>query len=194
MSRPVPPTLHRIAAVALLLAAIGAVGAAVAIPVATVNRSYDDSIESLRFQYEKLQRLAAIKAPLQIQLARLQAKGPRANDLLEGESEALAGARLQEIAKRYIRRAGGTLESTQMLPTGKTRFFERITVRVQLTASVSALQRTLHAIESNRPLLFVDYFEIKTRQMRRRDNRDPSRPVLLTVNFNMSGYRRSKAM
>ncbi len=194
MSRPVPRSLHRIAAIALLLASIGAVGAAVAIPVAAINRTYDDSIESLRFQYEKLQRLAAIKAPLQIQLARLRSQAPRASDLLEGKSEALAGAQLQEIVKRYIRRAGGTLESTQMLPTSKNQFFERITVRVQLTASISALLRTLHAIESNRPLLMVDYFEIKNRQARQRVNRDPSRPVLLTVNFNMSGYRRSEAM
>lgn len=194
MSRPLPRTLHRITAAALLLAAIGAVVGAVAVPVATANRAYDESIESLRFQHEKLQRLAAIKSPLQAQLARLQAQGPRAGDLLDGGSEALAGAQLQEIAKRNIRQAGGTLASTQMLPTSKNQFFERVTVRVQLTASVTALQRVLHAIESNRPLLFVDYFEIKTRQASRGANVNSSLPVPLAVNFNVSGYRRSKIM
>jgi len=186
--------VQRIAAVLLLLVTIGAVGAGVAIPVATANRTYDDSIESLRFQYEKLRRLSANRAPLQTQLKRLRAQGPRAGDLLTGESEALAGAQLQEIAKRYIRKAGGTLESTQMLPTSKNEFFERITVRVQMTASISALQRTLHAVESNRPLLFVDYFEIKTKQSRRQNDDDYSKPVQLTVNFDMSGYRRGKVM
>lgn len=189
-----PHALHRIAAITLLLLVLGVVGAAVSIPIIAINRQYDDSIMALSLQYENLQRLAAVKAPLQTQLARLKTQGPRANDLLVGESEALAGAQLQEIVKQYIRRAGGTLKSTQMLPTRENDFFERITVRVQLTAPVSTVQQTLHAIESNRPFLFVDSFEIKSRQPNQTRNKNSSQSTLLTVNFDMSGYRRRKAL
>lgn len=195
MNNPLIRVLQRTAAVLLLLAVLGGVGAVVAIPVMTLHRTYDDSIDSLRFNSEKLGRLAAIKAPLEVQIADLKTRGPRAGDLLDGKSEALAGAQLQKIAKQYIRRAGGKLESTQMLPTSRNEFFERVTVRVQLVATVSALQKTLYAIESNRPLLFVDSFEIKTKRRRQtRKKVDATKPVMLTVNFDMSGYRRSKEM
>ena len=70
---------------------------------------------------------------------------------------------------------------------------ERITVRARFAASVPALQRVVHRIESGRPLLFVDSLDVRAKQVRRNKKQiDPSQPVLLKVSLDLHGYRRGE--
>lgn len=194
MNGPPRLILRRSAAGGLLLLLILVAAAAVVVPASTAHRNLDRSIEALYFQHEKLSRVAALETSLRARLAALKKRREQANDLLVGDSEALVGAELQEASKRIIRRAGGILVSTQLLQSGDDDpRFKRITVRVQMTAPIGALQRVLHAIESHRPLLFVDYFEIKARKDRGAKV-SSSAPQLLKVTFNIVGYQRNEAI
>ncbi len=194
MSWTPPLILRRSAALGLLVLLILFAAMAVVIPASTAHRNFDRSIGALHFQYEKLSRVAALEASLREQLAGLKRRREQANDLLVGDSEALVGAELQEASKRIIRRAGGILVSTQLLQSrGGDPRFKRITVRIQMTAPIGAVQRIFHAIESHRPLLFVDYFEIKARKDRGAAV-SAKAPQLLRVTFNIVGYQRNEAI
>lgn len=70
--------------------------------------------------------------------------------------------------------------------------FRRITLRIQMTATIEALFETIYTLETGTPVLFVENLDIRSRFTRRRINQAgaqeaPDAP-LLTVGFDLSGY------
>ena len=185
--------LRRSAAVALLVGGVGGLCLAVAAPLLSATASYDAAIEELSHRLGKYEQVAALREPLQDELAFWQQTRPTADALLGGDSEALAGAELQELIKQIVLASGGRPESSEVLSVSTTDPLERITVRVRFAASVPALQRVVHRIESGRPLLFVDSLDVRAKQVRRNKRQiDPSQPVLLKVSLDLYGYRRGE--
>ena len=70
--------------------------------------------------------------------------------------------------------------------------FRRITLRIQMSATIEALFETIYALETGTPVLFVENLDIHSRFVRRRSSQTdtqvaPDAP-LLVVAFDLSGY------
>lgn len=185
-----PRWLGRVAAAALLLAVACGVGAAIAVPVVGAYARYDESIESLRHQHRKLSEVAATQASLQRQLARIEAQRPGDEYMLTGDSEALAGAELQNLAKELVVRNGGKLDSTQVLEAQTEGVLERITIRARFSTTVPSLKRTLYVFEAGKPALFVERIEIRADTAAARQVvGGAARGMPLKVSMDVFGYR-----
>ena len=185
----VSPWIGRLAAFVLLL---GLLALLVLYGVLPIRERYVNARESDAHNREVISRLAG--APMRMELLRkrsevvagqLEASGL----LLAGNNDALASAELREHLKRVIEDKGGQLQSSQSLPPKEEGGFQRVTLRVTMTASIWELLQVLHALEGQQPYLFVDTLDIKSSARRRRRSRDPEvESPTLTTRFDLVGY------
>jgi general secretion pathway protein M len=184
------PWISRLAAVLLLIAAIGGAYSWLVEPILIGYRETDQAIEEVQEQLLHFQRLAAMRPVLARQLEQLAAVQGSETYYLSGGTDALAAAALQDRVSALIDGNGGRLLSIQPLLGVDEEGFKRITVRVEMTATIEPLFETLYALETGMPVLFVENLDI---QSRRRSNQVAMQVAaenapLLIVGFDLSGY------
>ncbi len=200
-----PPWSGRAAALGLAAAAIGAIYLLAVAPLVGAYRATDGAVLQAGEMLTRYSDIASRRAALAAQLDELVARQAASGVYLSGETDALAGAALQEGVGATIEAHGGKLRSIQILPVSDDGDFKRVSVRVQLTAALVPLHRILHSLESGRPFVFLDNLEIKTRRARRsrrtRQSRQSRRAQAaaapasatdptLEVRFDLYGYLR----
>lgn len=187
MSELVTPRLSRLLALALLLLVI-------AVPYLAIVRPY---IETLSEGRETLAEAVALRDRyLSVAAAGAAVDGWRqalsdesdGAAYLQGASEALVSADLQNRVKTVVQDNGGVLNSTQILDATSEDGFRRLAVRVRMSGGSEALYRVLHALETERPFLFVDNIDINARSMRAREGQPET--IELMVSFDLFGYMR----
>lgn len=183
-----PRRTSRAAALGLLFGALAAIFAFGYLPVRAEFETVDASTRDASERLVRYSRLAAARGQLEVQLAALQDQLAASGVYLTGENESLAAAGLQQRVKEAIRDGGGEIRSIQNLPAQTRDDFTRITARVQFTGSIMALQQVLHTLESVRPIVFIEKFDVKNRRVRR--NADETVEPVLTVRFDLYGYLR----
>jgi general secretion pathway protein M len=82
-------------------------------------------------------------------------------DTLEGASDALAGAALQEGLQEMAARAGAPLSSAEALPGEPAGLYRRIRVRVTFNAPWSAVVRLLQEVGRASPRMLVEEFQLR---------------------------------
>lgn len=186
------PWISRLAALLLLIVAIVAAYSFILDPIIVGYGETDRQIEEVRDQLARYQRLAAERPALEQQIQ--QATNERTSDgyYLSGGTDAVAAAGLQDRVNALVGAKGGLLRSIQPMPGVDEQGFRRITLRVQMTATIEVLFETLYALESGTPMLFVDNLDIQSRAIRRRSDETgaeaaPEAPVL-AVGFDLSGF------
>ena len=186
------PWISRLAALLLLIVAIVAAYSFILDPIIVGYGETDRQIEEVRDQLSRYQRLAATRPALEQQIQ--QAANERTSDgyYLSGGTDALAAAGLQDRVNALVGAKGGLLRSIQPMPGVDDQGFRRITLRVQMTATIEVLFETLYALESGTPMLFVENLDIQSRAIRRRSDETgaeaaPEAPVL-AVGFDLSGF------
>ena len=137
---------------------------------------------------DRYRRVAAARPALQERLDALKARQSEIGTYLSGETDALAGAELQELVNTTVAKGGGGLRSVQILPVKADGGFRRIGVRVQMTATIAQVLRLLHGLEAGSTLLFVDNLEVSNRRARRRRNRPVELDPTLLVRLDLFGY------
>lgn len=110
---------------------------------------------------------------------------------LEGASEALVAADLQNRVKTVVQDNGGVLNSTQILETTSESGFRRLAVRVRMSAGMDAIYKVLYELETQRPFLFIDNIDINARTVRLPDRKRET--VELIVTFDLFGFMRAAA-
>lgn len=185
------PRLSRLLAIALLVLVI-------AVPYLGIVRPY---VETLREGRETLAEtialrdryvaLAAAGSAVDAQAATLRDDGEGEAAYLQGASEALVSADLQNRVKTVVQANGGVLNSTQILDATSEEGFRRLAVRVRMSGGSEALYKVLYALETERPFLFVDNIDINARSLRTRDGQAES--IELMVSFDLFGYMRPAA-
>jgi general secretion pathway protein M len=201
IARQLPDWSGRAAALGLAVAAVGAIYLLAVAPLVGAYRSTDGAVAQAGRMLVRYSEIASRRAALAAQLDELVARQAASGVYLSGETDALAGAALQEGVGATIEAHGGKLRSIQILPVSDDGDFKRVSVRVQLTAALVPLQRILHGLESGRPFVFIDNLEIKTRRARRsrRSRRAkaakaataaPTTDPTLEVRFDLYGYLR----
>lgn len=181
---------ERVAAVSLLLGLIALVALVGVRSVWDRYASNRELIADLEQRVTRFESIATRQAALEQQLAAVQGSMNLSELTLPGDSATLAAADLQEQVKAAVQEAGGSLTSTQILEPEKVSAFDRVAVNVRMTGSTPAVQKSLHALESGRPILMIDNLLIVTRRttVRMGSRRSSESQDWLDVRFKVSGY------
>jgi general secretion pathway protein M len=128
----------------------------VAFLVMPVQAFFAERRAQIADQRALLARFAAIAAQQPRAQAAAQEAEAQVGEFLVGTNEGVIVADLQTRLKAMAEAAGARLRSVQSLPP-KTRDEVRyVGARLDVFGPLAAIQRTLHAVESGNPYLFVD--------------------------------------
>ncbi len=184
-----PRSQRRILAVLLLVLVVLLAVRLVLVPVWGTYAGNRDTIAQYQDDIARYSRLSSQVAELQSAVGELRESDDLARFVLPQESEPLAAAALQARVKSVVTDSGGTLTSTQVLPTEAEQGFKRIIVNVRMAGSTDVLQRVLFELENGLPYLIADNIVILSRAGGKR--RRAAVPVdRLDVRFNLNGYMR----
>lgn len=175
-------------ALGILIAVLGFFGLAVVGPL--VGAFVDQRDE--RDQYLKLladyKSAIGNRAGLEAELAQLQQQGRSASGLVEGNSPALAAARLQNDIRTIVESNGGQVRSTQNLPASSINAFEKVDVACDLSIPMSRLKDIVYQLETHTPYLFIDKIDIRMPENWQPADENAAAPNL-EVRWVVSGYR-----
>lgn len=184
---------HGAVAMGLLLLVLLMAYFALVQPVIAKHAFYHENIASMQQRLQKYKQIIASKPTLEAKLNQLQREQTTNAYYLEQQSAPLAATELRKWVKTVVESSGGVLMSTQSLPAPEGEPFPRVGINVRMTGDTEMLQKVLYSLESRRPLLFIDNLQIRSRQIRRRSQRD-RRTIIeetqLTISFELYGYMR----
>jgi len=130
------------------------------LPLADWHTARNEAIERQRALAARMEALAASLPALRQRAASLAA-GPAPQALLEGASDAVAGAALQEQVQAMAVEAGSPLTSAEALPAEPAGAYRRISLRVALSAPYPVLVHLLGAIADATPRMLVDDLQVQ---------------------------------
>jgi len=194
MLRPGSLLSRTLAIVLLGLALLGAARLVVA-PLLAAYRDASAEIEQAEFLLQRYRALAEQRPAMAERLAEQQQLAASAAGYLQGPSDALAAAQLQDRVKTVVEGAAGELRSTQILaaqPVEVDAKIRRAALRVQFVASIEGLARILYELESGQPYLLIDELVVREQRVRSRRRNEPETETLLDVSLELSGYLQSE--
>jgi hypothetical protein len=98
-----------------------------------------------------------------VRLRALANAAPEASLLVPRVTDAQSQSRLQERVKAIVAEGGAVLTGLQPQPAGNQGPWRTYPLTIQVTGDVPALQRLLHAIESERPRIAVEALQARAR-------------------------------
>ena len=170
----------------LVMAAVIAVGS-LCYPLVSLYSSQAAALQSKQSQVVRYRQLANGQNSLQQELAQLQRRSPAAAYFVAGETAALASARMQQYLKQIVERNGGELISTQILQPDESSAGNQTSLKVSLRTNMEKSPQILYALESGRPLLFIDNLVISARRVRGA-TAGAAPQVSLEMSFDLIGY------
>jgi len=188
------PAHSRFFALLLLISSLTVLVSAIAVPAWSLNHHYDELIASMQNQLEIYQRVATHSDQYQAEYQRLVKLQGQDRRYLQSDTESLATAELQRAAKQVIEGKKGEILSTQVTQTTEQEGFKRVAIRIRMKSTLEDMVMIFHAIESQKPYLFIDDINVRSRQVARR--RMPTNQDLqdalsqLEIDFQLSGYMR----
>lgn len=162
MAEMVLPTGRRgqVLAVAIAAVALMVLWFGVVLPLVGWHAARGEAIERQRALAARMEALATSLPALRQRAASLAA-GPAPQALLEGSSDAVAGAALQEQVQAMAVEAGAPLTSAEALPAEPAGAYRRISLRVALSAPYPVLVHLLAAIADATPRMLVDDLQVQ---------------------------------
>lgn len=188
-------TLHltaqqqRLLAIGLLLLAIAGIVGTIAFPTWWANRRYGNHLIDMQDKLARYSRVAATRSAAEQTLTKIEKANPQ-RSYLKGGSTTLAVAELQSLVTKIVEARNGKVVSSQALPQKedpKALGMNKVSVSVQLSASITPLQLILHSIETSEPSLFVDQLSIRA-QFGRGYKLVPGYQPEYTVQLTVHGY------
>ena len=133
----------------------------VVMPVIDWHGERADALVQKAALVQRMEALVATRAAVQEQAKAVAAGGAGETALLEGDSESVAGATLQELLQAMFMQAGVQLNSVETLPGDETGAYRRIRLRVSFNASWPVLMSLLKEFEVARPALLIDELSVQ---------------------------------
>ena len=196
MNLPSPSLGHRLAALLLLALVVSLFYVLVDQLWMGRYRIYQTNAERLLDRLHNLERLAVARPELESAIQAIRNDQRTATYFLPPAPPALAAADLQQRVKALVEGAEGTLLSIQALPVVEEGGMVQVAVSAVLQGNVDVLQKVLHSLESQVPLLFVDNLQVTARQFRPRLPNGTIAPytrVQLSSQMEISGYLRNES-
>jgi len=184
-----PKWVSRTAALSLLVFVIGALYLLLVSPVLEAYRSTDEASQEVLEQLARYEHISKTNPNRKAELEKLAKQQSRSGVYLAGDTDALAAAGLQEDVSAKIKKNGGKVRSMQILPVKTDGDFKRVSVRVQLMATLGSFARILYALESGKPYVFIDNLDVKNRRARKAKKGTQEDPELV-IRFDLYGYLR----
>jgi general secretion pathway protein M len=148
-------------AVGLTLLVVAAFWAAVIRPLVSWYAERNDWLTERHAYAQRMVALVATLPDLRRQSSATQPAGPAPQLLLDGRSDAVAGARLQETVQQLASEAGASLTSVETLPAELAGAWRRIGVRVVLSAPWPVLVHLLQAVARGTPRMLADDLQLQ---------------------------------
>ena len=181
------PTQSRGLAIGLLVAAVVLCVGVLVMPFVLLHKHYDDVIDSLDDRLGRYRRVAAQAPEYRNGLEAMREKDGR-RFFLKNTAPNLAGAELQEIARNAIESQGGRITTSQTpAPKGDGRF-KQISVNMQFFATTPTLQRILHVLEAQQPLLVVENLTLRPLNAFRGFKPGPGQEPEINVQMEVSAF------
>ncbi len=143
-------------AIALGLVVASAVWVGVVTPILEWNAELPDRLEQREAMASRMAGLAATLPALQAEAAAGTTGQPPPSAVLEGKSDTIAGAALQQLVQQMASDARTSVSSVEQLPTEAVGSYRRIALRVTVAGPWPALMHLLQAIEQANPRMLVD--------------------------------------
>lgn len=151
----------RMLALFLLLAVLALAVAIIALPVFLLNRHYDQAIEQQQDLLARYSRIGATAPGLAEQLEKLKARAAR-DFFLKSPVPALAASEVQEIVERTAEANDGKISTMRISEHKDDGKFRKVTVNIQMSAGIGAIQKIFYALETQHPYLILDNVSIRS--------------------------------
>jgi general secretion pathway protein M len=150
-------------------------------------------IEQQRSTIDRLSAMAASRDRYAQALNEMRARSGVDDALMKSGTVTLAAAQLQRKVKSLVESVGGSVVSAQAKDGADEGPFARVQLDVRLSVSNIALQKVMHALETQRPIVIIE--ELLILAKRRRNKRAASADEMLDVRVSIAGFvaRTSKA-
>ena len=181
------PRQGRILALAILAGLVLLVLAVVAAPIYWVNRHYDQDIDTQSDLLARYSRVAATGPELAKLLEVLKAKDTH-SFFLKSTVPALAASEMQEIVKGVVEGNGGKITSMQIPEHKDDGNYRKVTVNIQMSATIGATQKILYALETQRPYFLLDNVSIRSTTWRGGARNANAPEPEYAVLFDVAGY------
>jgi general secretion pathway protein M len=145
----------RLAALGLLLAVPVVLYGAVVVPVRAYVAGLEAQVGSLEDTLQRYQRIAGERGRLAVLVRDAADEQPDAALYLEGSSDALAAAQLQELLNRLVKSSGGSVDSVRVVQSVAEGPYRRVSVQLLIETRIGGLRALLHGVETGKPYLFV---------------------------------------
>ena len=188
MTLSLSPPFQRAFAVAILVAIVAAIYYAVAQPLIGTYAANRTAIAQRREILLRYQHAAQELPARQQALAALKQQQAKTDGYLEGSSDTLIAAQIQNRVKALANSAKTELRSSQVLPAEPAGTVKRIAIRDQLSATTAGLLGIFHDLEAQSPSLFLDNVTLQVRPMTLRDRNNPGDGGTIDVQFDVYGY------
>jgi general secretion pathway protein M len=189
--------LSRLLALGLLAVALIASYLLVVVPLLATYEDNAAAIERAETLLQRQQALAALQPQLVARLEEERAQADAVAGYLEGPSDALAAAQLQDRVKEVVETAGGELRSTRILPAESIESSpgtRRTALRVQMIVSIESLAEILYELEAGQPYVLIDELSVRSQRERRRSRRQDDGDPKLDVSLELSGFVREASV
>lgn len=164
---------------------------AVIVPLVSMGLDYHEQKQELSFRLQRAKQIVARKDSVIANIASIKKQYQSQNYFSSRNTEALASADLQKFIKSAVSQAGGELTSTQVMPKITESGFDRVTVKVRMTADAEGLRSVLHEIETAEQIMIIDQIDIRpVRGRRNRKTRQLEPSNKLNINFQVAGFMR----
>lgn len=181
--------LRRLLALALLLAVPALLYLGAVAPVRAYYNSLVAKAATLEDTLARYRKLGAERPQLAVALRSAEAREPDAALYLEGASDALAAARLQERLNTIVKDSGGSIDSVRVLESAPDGPYRRVSVELLIESRIEALRAILYRIETGKPSLFIKSVNITTITGIRL-GRPLTEPADLDVRLEVYGFRK----
>jgi general secretion pathway protein M len=131
------------------------------IPLWDIFADRDTQIAKQYTLLGRLEGVAGHEAAVQDMVRKAAAELDR-GEFLAGANDGAVGADLQTRLKAIAEAGGTRLQSVQSMPTTQNGAVKYVGARIELIGTLTAIQRTIHALESGKPYLFVAAAALKS--------------------------------
>lgn len=151
----------RTLAVAILLAVLTALAFLTVVPTIDAYHRFEDEIARKTGELERYSGLSARRESLKEKITARRQQLADDPVFLEGATQPLSAALLQEHVREAIERTGGDVQAIETLPAQEKRAaLHQINVRVSVLADVRDVKEILSLVETGEPVLFIESVEV----------------------------------
>jgi general secretion pathway protein M len=181
-------TRGRLLALGLTFSVLASLWLAVANPLIGWYGERAEALELRRSLERRMADLAAGLPRLREQAAAAAGRGATSAQLLEGATDAIAAARLQELLQDMARQAGTNLNRVETVAAEPRGVYTRVGLRLAVAGPWPSLVRLLRSIDEATPRMLVDEL-----QLRGTGNRPGSEHGQVEANFIVFAFRAAES-